>query len=31
MITLRQPLDKTLDAYREVIDRTTFCAMIIVS
>jgi S-(hydroxymethyl)glutathione dehydrogenase/alcohol dehydrogenase len=30
MITLRQPLDKTLDAYREVIDRTTFCAMIVV-
>jgi S-(hydroxymethyl)glutathione dehydrogenase/alcohol dehydrogenase len=31
MITARYPLEKTIDAYREVIDRTTFMAMIIVS
>jgi S-(hydroxymethyl)glutathione dehydrogenase/alcohol dehydrogenase len=31
MITARYPLEKTIDAYRQVIDRTTFMAMIIVS
>jgi S-(hydroxymethyl)glutathione dehydrogenase/alcohol dehydrogenase len=31
MVTAEYPLEKTLDAYREVIDRTTFMAMITVS
>jgi threonine dehydrogenase-like Zn-dependent dehydrogenase len=31
MITGRYPLEKTIDAYREVIDRTTVMAMILVS
>jgi hypothetical protein len=31
MITGKYPLEKTLEAYREVIDRTTFMAMIMVS
>ena len=30
MITAKYPLEKTLDAYREVIDRTTFMALITV-
>jgi len=31
MITGKYPLEKTMEAYREVIDRTTFMAMIMVS
>jgi Zn-dependent alcohol dehydrogenase len=31
MITGRYPLEKTIDAFREVIDRTTIMAMIMVS
>ena len=31
MISAKYPLEKTLDAYREVIDRTTFMALITVS
>jgi S-(hydroxymethyl)glutathione dehydrogenase/alcohol dehydrogenase len=31
MVTGKYPLEKTLEAYREVIDRTTFMAMIMVS
>jgi S-(hydroxymethyl)glutathione dehydrogenase/alcohol dehydrogenase len=31
MITARYPLEKTIDAFREVIDRTTIMAMIMVA
>jgi threonine dehydrogenase-like Zn-dependent dehydrogenase len=31
MISAKYPLDKTIDAFREVIDRTTTLAMIMVS
>ena len=31
MITGKYPLEKTIEAYREVIDRTTVLAMIMVS